>query len=137
MREKCSKNTLLLKSVTILGNFVAKLPNILTDFNRIEFGHKKLFRDSQFFSYRWCLEHLLKRHNLFQFVLYVKPLQNKISINNYETMFEHIMSECNAVVTRDKPSMTALWPAERRDDENELSDPLSSILSLLKCVHLS
>ena len=102
-----------------------KIEEVLSDFTKLEVGHSLKYKDAQFFSYRWALARLLEKHNLHDFVIYVKKLQNKTSIENYKRMYNCIMNEDNVEVDPGKPSMCVLSSAESRDDVSEHFFPWS------------
>ena len=77
---------------------------LLADFTLLEIGHQKHFENEQFFSYRWVLEKLLIKHGLTVFLKYVKKLQNKRSIANYERMYKKIMNGCSVAAIPDMVS---------------------------------
>ena len=96
-----------------------KIDAILSDFTKLEVGHSHKYDGEQFFSYRWALARLLEKHNLQDFVIYVKKLQNKTSIENYKRMYNGIMNEDNVEVGRGIPSMCVQSSVELLDDVYE------------------
>ena len=81
-----------LKQYTSVTPPLTKVRNdIIGDFAIIEKGMKAIFPKKRFFSYRWLLIRLLKKHKLSTFVTFVKPLVSKAASARYSKMFDQIM----------------------------------------------
>lgn len=110
---------------------------IMSEFYKIENGHDHNFRGDQFFSYRWLLEKLLRKHGFSQFCVYVKKLQNAKSIEYYEGMYKTVMNSCNVIKAPGNVSMIPQSPVELLDDGLSQLSPWSLLLNYAKLVRSS
>jgi hypothetical protein len=74
------------------NNFFQVKQSILRMFSEIEFKHRQLFK-KPFFNYLWLLGELLKKHKLYKFFMYIKPLKSEKREECYESDLEKIMIE--------------------------------------------
>ena len=65
--------------------------NILSDFENVEFYHRKLNNENTpFFNYCWLIIKFLKKYNLVQYLRFVKPLKCKHRRELYNKMYEKL-----------------------------------------------
>ncbi len=70
--------------------FAKKMNDLLGDFRKVEYILSTHYPNKRFFSYRWILVILLRKHALEEYVQYVKPLVNKRSNKRYDMMYEEV-----------------------------------------------